>query len=917
MRGLASLLPVSRPAYDRVASSLSDATFVRGSSALPPPPAVGRSDSVGSDDTLLGEDDDETEGYLRKEGAHSPFGRWDPPRAPERTLPLKAIVFVALAFFGGLSLGWWKRGEELLTAHGADGGETELSANLEADVREGLWSQWGNNASSRVGTKHVDVDSHLPVCNRTILFDWTTFPWGLGSTMVTVMQVARLAKMHDYELVFPRESNKYGSYYDFFEPHRPSHCRITEDLRDNATYTGGQPGTDDLTMMLLRTPIQVIDVSPNRVLATYSVVMPINVFTRDTTFDRDNDLLDLPTLDSTKPIPSNWVVPPLFRDIFTQWSALTAEHLMFNSHVQAKLERRLKETGIDKPRDRPLVGGNVTHHCDIAYDSLSSVDGDYPDFDRKMSKARLLLMTTEPTALDMFKADPFCARHFDIEPLPQGGTGRPFLQMDFWQLSREDRVEDAVRMLVQAELLANYADTTVVSSNSNTGRSLIFLRGGPARAIEQHRIRSVDIYWHQYRLHRFEVVSTVFASHLLPVGVLGEMRTRLDSVDSSLDAAELDTLLIGRETDGWGTSPTLAASSALRRYGKRGRSLMSTHTTLGRIAASAAAVAAGAALAIAFVALFSPARLPTLHARARSQPVQFDQRIFVRDGGFGNEGLGSVIQRFKESIILAEAFNSTLVITRMHSEHGYSTSGLLNTPAVLDAAAKVDLTRTCSLQDVLWGDDRKEVVREYCQHSWRQVVRERALEQLNNCSVILDAERWELNENLNGCIHGFLRERLGAVSESPFDPKRVSVGIHVRWGDSSGEFRGSMHIDNINKLLADLQQRFGGDNLAITIAMENHDDAVLAQIRAPKYTLVDSGDGLADMFTLANNNVLLLGGSSYAVMTHLLGPRGLSIVEEDDGQIKYENTTAYGRQTVKIQEYKPDVLAKLPEIVKS
>lgn len=143
-----------------------------------------------------------------------------------------------------------------------------------------------------------------------------------------------------------------------------------------------------------------------------------------------------------------------------------------------------------------VCSGNITHHCDTAYDSLRSVDGDYPDFDRKMSKARLLLMTTEPTALDMFKADPFCARHFDIEPLPQGGTGRPFLQMEFWQLSREDRVEDAVRMLVQAELLANYADTTVVSSNSNTGRSLIFLRGGPARAIEQHRIRSVDIYWH-------------------------------------------------------------------------------------------------------------------------------------------------------------------------------------------------------------------------------------------------------------------------------------------------------------------------------------------------------------------------------------------------------------------------------------
>lgn len=286
-------------------------------------------------------------------------------------------------------------------------------------------------------------------------------------------------------------------------------------------------------------------------------ILPTNVYTRRSTFELA-DLDTLPKLDSQRPKPGPDTVPSLFHASFTQWSAATAQHFRFNSVLQASLERTLWEHGLDKPRSVPTVGydrpfcgdccsvlwptparpaaytgeaatnlrpnatlahksagtlralmvvyrivlisstnsGNVTLHCDTALDSLQTVAEQYPAFDRDKSKARLLLMTAEPDGLDLFRADPLCRRHFDIHELSRGGTDKPFLQSEFRNLPHDERLADTKRMLVQVEVLANFVDTTVVSANSNTGRSLIMLRGGPARTINEYRIRSVDVYWH-------------------------------------------------------------------------------------------------------------------------------------------------------------------------------------------------------------------------------------------------------------------------------------------------------------------------------------------------------------------------------------------------------------------------------------
>lgn len=133
---------------------------------------------------------------------------------------------------------------------------------------------------------------------------------------------------------------------------------------------------------------------------------------------------------------------------------------------------------------------------------------------------------------------------------------------------------------------------------------------------------------------------------------------------------------------------------------------------------------------------------------------------------------------------------------------------------------------------------------------------------------------------------------LPPLSDPPTRP--ITVGVHVRWGDMAasldrtGAFYGSMDIPNIVRILRDIRARWGvagGVGVQVKIAMQNATNAgagVLSQLRvgdtdAGTWTtleVVDSGDAIADLYALSNNDILLVGGSSYALTAHLLAPPG-------------------------------------------
>ncbi|KAJ7737825.1 hypothetical protein DFH07DRAFT_841932 [Mycena maculata] len=332
---------------------------------------------------------------------------------------------------------------------------------------------------------------------------------------------------------------------------------------------------------------------------------------------------------------------------------------------------------------------------------------------------------------------------------------------------------------------------------------------------------------------------------------------------------------------------------------------------------------------VAVCALFGLFRMPSIQTRLQkktsSAPDQHGarKRLYLRVGPLGSEGFGSVLQHFKQSIVLSRALDSTLVLASTDSEHGYSASSIFNRgrdPAELD----MDTRKACRIQDHLPHAYRDELVRGLCAGD------EEAIEKMHeinvvmaDCTSILDTEESETIEDLNGCVMDWVRERLAPPHHIPpsplsFPPNRaLSVGVHIRWGDtadrfeSSDGFRGSMALPNIARILADLraqpETRTHGINL--TIAMENVDYDILAQLNetAP-YTLLDSGDALADLQALSVDDVLLLGDSSFGVLAHLIAPPGLTVVQLQADHHKYTNTSGFGRRVVSLKDYTLDSL---------
>jgi hypothetical protein len=245
------------------------------------------------------------------------------------------------------------------------------------------------------------------------------------------------------------------------------------------------------------------------------------------------------------------------------------------------------------------------------------------------------------------------------------------------------------------------------------------------------------------------------------------------------------------------------------------------------------------------------------------------------------------------SIVLAAAVNSTFILGEAESEHHYSTSRMFNARYF---NSSLPLGKTCVLGHYLPWDQRTAMMEAACaspvgDHENAAVLALR--HRLAPCHIIIDDIPDELYEGFNGCIRPFVRERLGGIAERRLGKQRkLSVGIHIRWGDTANPeggmtFRGSMDIVHINNIVRDARDRFGP--LDIKLVMENHDAMVLDHLNFGDYELIDTGDSVADLKTLADNDLLLLGASSYGATAHLLAPTGLTIVEGGD-DIKYKDS---------------------------
>ncbi|KAJ7087489.1 hypothetical protein C8R44DRAFT_820203 [Mycena epipterygia] len=295
-------------------------------------------------------------------------------------------------------------------------------------------------------------------------------------------------------------------------------------------------------------------------------------------------------------------------------------------------------------------------------------------------------------------------------------------------------------------------------------------------------------------------------------------------------------------------------------------------------------------------------------------PAPPPPRIYLRAGDTSPEGLGSTLQHFKQSIVLSNALHSSLLLA---SNDGYwlrpySTSEIYNGQRNFS----LDAYKACRIQAYVPQSDRERLVKGFCEgEAWATERMDQVRIDMEQCTSIIDTDESETTNDLNGCVMGWVRERLAPTPSRPQPTAPLTgpltVGVHIRWGDTASapdedlstlRFYGSWALPNIVRVLADLREYAHPHGISLTIAMQNADPAVLAFLNEPVYTLLDSNNSFADLRTLSQNDVLLLGESSYGVLAHLIAPPGLTIVE-GGGFHKFTNTSGFGRHVVFLDEY--------------
>ncbi|KAK7051814.1 hypothetical protein R3P38DRAFT_2857442, partial [Favolaschia claudopus] len=305
-------------------------------------------------------------------------------------------------------------------------------------------------------------------------------------------------------------------------------------------------------------------------------------------------------------------------------------------------------------------------------------------------------------------------------------------------------------------------------------------------------------------------------------------------------------------------------------------------------------------------------------------PEEQTPRMYLRAGPLGGEGMGSVLQHFKQSIVLSQVW-----------DHRYSQSEIYNANAELTNAESqtLNVTKACRVQDFIPYEDRDVVVRGWCAGEDSAIARlDDVKTRMADCTGILDTEVDETSTDVlcpgsarasSHHPHHHLSPLL-LCPPHPTPPAHFPSASHIRWGDtapppgtdiSTHDFYGSMNFPDIARILADLRA-FSSNLLEITIAMEEADRAVIAllNLEAEEYTLLDSPQtqALDDLRVLSRSDVLLLGESSYGVLTHLLAPPGLTIVK-GGGLGKFRNTGGFGRHVVYLDDYKAEDIELLLE----
>ena len=255
------------------------------------------------------------------------------------------------------------------------------------------------------------------------------------------------------------------------------------------------------------------------------------------------------------------------------------------------------------------------------------------------------------------------------------------------------------------------------------------------------------------------------------------------------------------------------------------------------------------------------------------------------------EGFGSFFVHQKSIIIIAISLNASIFFSERNSTHGY------NFPKILNYASFGNLVPNRTVPSCVTSDEvlNRQFITSLCKGN--EHAKNYLYKRFNKCTTIIH-ERWETIDDLNDCIEPYISRIFPQVFDSVqySDIKtqllshidynmatlaKVSVGIHIRWGDTStGNLTRldsrSIGIQHINEFYKYVFQKYN-DELIYYVFMEHYHINISTLVDIKNYFIVDTGDDLFDLNLLSKMDIIMHGPSTFAVLASLISPGKLII----------------------------------------
>ena len=260
------------------------------------------------------------------------------------------------------------------------------------------------------------------------------------------------------------------------------------------------------------------------------------------------------------------------------------------------------------------------------------------------------------------------------------------------------------------------------------------------------------------------------------------------------------------------------------------------------------------------------------------------------------EGFGSFFVRQKSIIVIALNLNASLFFSERDSSHGYNFPRMLNYVSFGNLVPNQTTPSCVTSEDVL----NEKFIASLCNND--PSAKKQLYERFDKCDTITH-DKFETTEGCNDCIQPYVQKVVPKIFEQinyssrktqllshiQFNMAalgRISVGIHIRWGDTStGDLTklnsrsiGFQHVNEFYKsTLLKYKKEFD-----FYVFMEHHHMGVSEKLHIEDYSVIDTGDDLFDLYLFSIMDIVMHGPSTYAVLASLISPGKLIITNNPE-----------------------------------